>query len=453
MTADRRVLTVSELTSKLKELLELRFSAFWLQGEVSNFRRQSSGHSYFSLKDGGSQIGAVLFRGASSGQQLELRNGLEVLVYGDINVYQPRGTYQIIVRSIMERGRGRLQEAFERLKRRLADEGLFEAERKKSLPSLPAIVGFVTSPTGAALRDFASVLQRRCWNGRLIVLPARVQGSDAAAELVAALDVARRLRVIDLLVIGRGGGSMEDLWAFNEEPLVRAVAACDIPIISAVGHEIDFTLCDFAADYRAETPTAAAELISTYFVECRNRLESVRDAMGRTVSRCLENVTGRLEVVRGQLVSPRQLVENYWLKLDDVVNRLWGGMREEFFGKRQRMMEAESKLGALSPVNQVEAARLHLRQLHSRFGNLVRNVLEEPCQRIEMLQKRLYVSSIERTLERGFVLVKDTKGRPVAQRAGLRRDTVLVNCFADGEVRVTVAEHSGLNSQIGYVAA
>ena len=440
VTADRKVLTVSELTANIKELLETRFAAFWMQGEVSNLRRQSSGHCYFSLKDRDSQIGAVLFRGAAARQQLELRNGLEVLVYGEINVYPPRGAYQVIVRSVMESGKGCLQEAFERLKQQLASEGLFEAERKKPLPPLPATVGFATSSTGAALHDFISVLQRRGWNGRLIILPARVQGSEAAAELVAAIETAERMEAIELLVIGRGGGSMEDLWAFNEEPLVRAVAACRIPIISAVGHEIDFTLCDFAADWRAETPTAAAEWISSHFVECRNRLEMVQESMKGSVLNRFRQMVGCLELIQGRLqaTSPRQTIEQHWLKLDDVTNRLVSSIREQLSAKRQQMTEARSELVALSPLNRLETAQLHLTQVQNRFWHAAQSTLDMFHQRMAMLAKRLHASSIESTLKRGFVLTEDTQGRPVTQKAGIHVDDTLVNCFTDGKVHVTV---------------
>jgi exodeoxyribonuclease VII large subunit len=267
-----RVATVSEFTRRVKGLLESQIPPGWVRGEVSNLRRQSSGHVYFSLKDAGAQLSAVLFRGDAQRQSVELRDGQQVVVFGEISVYEARGNYQLIARVIVDDGVGKLQREFEALKRKLQAEGLFERERKRALPEMPRTVGFITSPTGAAVRDFIQILRRRNWRGRVVVLPAKVQGVGAAEEMVAMLGQAAAMELFDILVIGRGGGSLEDLWAFNEEVLVRAVAASPVPIISAVGHEIDVTLCDFAADVRAETPSAAAELISSRFVACNERL-------------------------------------------------------------------------------------------------------------------------------------------------------------------------------------
>ena len=249
--ADVRVESVTEFTRRVKAVLEAAVVPCWVRGEISNLRNQASGHAYFSLKDAGAQVSCVLFRGDAARSAAALRDGAQVVLFGETSVYEARGQYQLIVRLVVADGVGRLQREFEALKQRLAAEGLFAPERKREIPAMPACVGFVTSPTGAALQDFLRILTRRGWSGRLVVLPTKVQGEGAAVEMAAMLSLAGRLGIFDLLVIGRGGGSLEDLWAFNEETLVRAVAACPIPVISAVGHEIDFTLCDFAADRRA----------------------------------------------------------------------------------------------------------------------------------------------------------------------------------------------------------
>src|SRR5258708_1947845 len=275
-----RVRTVTEFTREVKELLEGGVRPGWVRGEVSNLRAQSSGHVYFSLKDAGASLSCVLFRGDAARQSVALRDGLSVLASGEVSVYEARGQYQLVVRALIDHGAGRLRQELEKLKSRLAAEGLFDPARKQPIPLLPRTVGFITSPTGAAVQDFIRILTRRGWTGRLVVLPAKVQGEDAAAELAAMLRTAEALKIFDLLVIGRGGGSIEDLWAFNEEPLVRAVADCGVPIISAVGHEIDTTLCDYAADVRAETPSGAAELISSHYVAATERL---RQAAGHLV--------------------------------------------------------------------------------------------------------------------------------------------------------------------------
>src|SRR5688572_8115907 len=228
-----RVQTVTEFTRRVKDLLKGGLPPGWIRGEVSNLRAQASGHVYFSLKDAGAQLSCVLFRGDAARQSVVLRDGLQVLAFGEVSVYEARGQYQLIVRAVVDHGAGRLQQELEKLKQRLAAEGLFDAARKQPIPLLPRTVGFITSPTGAAAQDFVRILSRRGWTGRLVILPAKVQGDGAAAELAAMVRTAGALGIFDLLVIGRGGGGIEDLWAFNEEPLVRAVADCAIPIISA----------------------------------------------------------------------------------------------------------------------------------------------------------------------------------------------------------------------------
>jgi len=345
-----RVESVSEFTRRVKTVLESQVRPGWVRGEVSNLRAQASGHVYFSLKDAGAQLAAVMFRGDAARQDVKLRDGAQVVVYGEISVYEARGNYQLIVRAIIEDGVGRLQKEFEALKRRLADEGLFAAERKKAIPALPQTVGFITSPTGAAVQDFVRILIRRGWRGRVVVLPAKVQGDGAAAEMIEMLRLAQDETAggvrFDLLVIGRGGGSLEDLWAFNEEPLVRAVAACRLPIISAVGHEIDFTLCDFAADVRAETPSAAAELISSGFVAASERAEQLAEDLRRRVGEALETAGERLDHARSRLrlLAPSAQVERGFLRLDDMANRLSAALGATVQARRQRVSEVRSLL-------------------------------------------------------------------------------------------------------------
>ena len=290
-----RPLTVTEFTRRVKAVLEGGIGPCWVKGEVSNLRAQPSGHVYFSLKDAGAQLPAVMFKTAAVRQTVALRDGLQVVAYGDVGVYEPQGRYQLVVKTLVDDGVGALQREYEALKRRLSEEGLFAPERKKPLPQMPGTVGFVTSPTGAAVQDFMRILIRRGWRGRVVVLPSKVQGEGAAAEMAAMLATAERLAIFDLIVIGRGGGSIEDLWAFNEEVLVRAVAACSVPTVSAVGHEIDFTLCDFAADRRAETPSAAAELISSEFVHALQRAGAAARGISSAAVRgtCAREGTGR----------------------------------------------------------------------------------------------------------------------------------------------------------------
>jgi exodeoxyribonuclease VII large subunit len=322
------------------------------------------------------------------------------------------------VRAVVEDGVGRLQREFEALKARLAAEGLFAKERKKPIPTMPLTVGFITSPTGAAVQDFVRIMTRRKWCGRVIVLPAKVQGEGAAVEMVAMLQLAERLGLFDLLVIGRGGGSIEDLWAFNEEPLVRAVAACGLPIISAVGHEIDFTLCDFAADLRAETPSAAAELITSHFVDCADRFLQAREAMSALLEGALQRAGADLDHARSRLrlLAPAAQIEQGYLRIDDLGNRLGSALRHSVQDRRREVAELRGLLAQRSPARRVEV------ESHNLLS----------------LWKRLQAASPKSVLNRGFVIVRDENGRPVTRRAPLSPGQKLSTEFADGTANVRV---------------
>ena len=412
-----RVATVTEFTRRVKALLESQIPPGWVRGEVSNLRRQSSGHVYFSLKDAGAQLSAVLFRGDAQRQSVELRDGQQVVVFGEISVYEARGNYQLIARVIVDDGVGKLQREFEALKRKLQAEGLFERERKRALPEMPRTVGFITSPTGAAVRDFIQILRRRNWRGRVVVLPAKVQGAGAAEELVEMLRQAAAMELFDILVIGRGGGSLEDLWAFNEEVLVRAVAASPVPIISAVGHEIDVTLCDFAADVRAETPSAAAELISSRFVACNERLGQAGEALWRRVESEFSMLQRRVEHQRARLrlLSPTAQVEQGFLRLDDLANRLGATAQRRFQEARQTLSDASHGLARHSPEIRVQ------QESHRLLG----------------LWKRLQAASPKSVLNRGFVIMRDSSGTPLQRRVELKAGAKVTAEFADGTAHLT----------------
>jgi len=413
-----RVRSVTEFTREVKTLLEGGLAPGWVRGEISNLRAQASGHVYFSLKDAGAQLACVLFRADAIRQKVELRDGIQVMAFGAVSVYEARGQYQLVVRALVEHGAGRLQQELEQLKQRLAAEGLFDADRKQPIPPLPQTLGFITSPTGAAVQDFIRILQRRGWRGRLVVLPATVQGPGAAGEMAEQLRLAQSLDIFDLLVIGRGGGSIEDLWAFNEEPLVRAVAACTIPIISAVGHEIDFTLCDFAADARAETPSGAAELISSHFVACTGRVEQAAEAMIASVDGAVERRREKLDHARSRLrlLTPVAAIEQCQLRLDDLGNRFASAMRATVERRKGALAVTASRLANVSPEKRVQQESHHLLALW----------------------KRLESASPKSVLKRGYAIVRDGKGQPVARARGLKAGEPLVNEFHDGSVKVRV---------------
>lgn len=434
--------TVSQLNRRIKLLLEGEFRGVWVRGEVSNLRRQASGHCYFSLKDGDSQISAVLFRGNAARQSVQLRDGLQVLAYGEVSVYEPRGTYQLLVRVLADDGAGRLQQEFERLKQKLAGEGLFDPERKRPLPPAPATIGFITSPTGAAVQDFLRILKRRRWCGRAIVLPARVQGAGAAGEMVDVLEVARRMKIFDLLVIGRGGGSLEDLWAFNEEPLVRAVAASPVPIISAVGHEIDFTLTDFAADVRAETPSAAAELISSSFLKCDERFTFAEQSLNALAGRYLTDCARRVEALGNhlRLLSPRHRIEQEHLRLDDLAHRLNRGLTDALTAAERRLGSVRERLREHHPAARVNLVRQEVKGLAERFRRSSSVGLEARLQHLRQLEKRLQSASPQSVMNRGFVVMRDVSGNPVPRMQRVKPGASLTASFADGDLPVRAGE-------------
>jgi exodeoxyribonuclease VII large subunit len=301
--ARRRVVTVSELTTGIRATLESGFSDLWVEGEISNCRIWNTGHAYFTLKDAGAQIRAVLFRSARRYLRFSPEDGLHVVARGRLTVYEPKGEYQLVCEHLAPHGRGALQLAFDQLKRKLHAEGLFDAARKRPLPALPRKIGLVTSLDGAALRDILTVLDRRHPSAHLVVRPVRVQGDGAAVEIARALDAIGRVPGVDVVIVGRGGGAVEDLWAFNEEPVARAIVRCAVPVISAVGHEVDVTIADFAADLRAPTPSAAAEVVVAAKDECLGRIDRLRQ---RLEAACRAGLARRRRAVH-ELVSRRGL--------------------------------------------------------------------------------------------------------------------------------------------------
>ncbi|MBN1404375.1 MAG: exodeoxyribonuclease VII large subunit [Opitutales bacterium] len=407
------ILSVSALTGLLRELVEPAFSQVWVVGEVSNFRRQDSGHCYFTLKDEGAQLPAVLFRQSARSLQTPLRDGLKVLAFGRMNIYPPSGRYQLVCQHILPAGEGALRERFENLRRKLEAEGLFAAERKKTLPALPRNVGIITSPSGAALRDFLSILSRRGWRGRVIVLPARVQGAEAAGEIVAMMKNAVRFGTLDTLVLARGGGSLEDLWPFNEEIVARAVAACPLPTISAVGHETDFTLSDFAADRRAETPSAAAELLSSLRMDALDRVVGATEDMERITELAFERARARVELAKIKLSarSPQRQIEHSWLKIDELATRLRHATNERMRGKAERLDAIRTRLETCAPQRRLEMAQ----------------------QRLEQLALRLESASPQSVIKRGFAILRRADGEIVSDGASLGKGERIELELRDGK--------------------
>ncbi len=350
----RAFLTVSELSEIVKGTLERELDAFWVVGEISNFRVPPSGHFYFTLKDDKSQIAAVMFRRQGLTLSFQPENGMEVLCLGRVSLYSVRGDLQLYVETMEPRGQGALFLAFEQLKRRLGEEGLFAAERKRPLPFLPGSIGIVTSLKGAALRDMLRMLSDRFPERRVIIRPVKVQGEGAALEIAEGITELGRSGMVEVMIVGRGGGSLEDLWAFNEEVVARAICASPVPVISAVGHEVDFTIADFVADCRAPTPTAAAEMAVP-------RREDLVEQIEGLESRLLREIQARLEAKREEwgglvrrLVDPRRRLRENQMRLDDLSLNLWRRFQDRFERLKDRLIHGAARLGGLSPLAVLE---------------------------------------------------------------------------------------------------
>ena len=352
-----RILSISEFTGQVQELLETTFPAVWVCGEISNFSRPRSGHCYFTLKDAQAQLRAVVWRSVAARNPIELADGLEVICQGRVDVYPPRGSYQLVVQQIQPKGLGALELALRKLREKLAAEGLFAKTRKRPIPRFPRQIAFVTSPTGAAIRDFLEVLGRR-WRGvRVLVVPTRVQGPGSAAEIAAAIESVNRINdPIDVLVVGRGGGSLEDLWAFNEEPVVRAIAASRVPVVSAVGHEIDVTLADLAADLRALTPSEAAERVVPSTDEVEAALRNARQRLDVALRTRARSCRQRLELIAQQRVfrRPYDRIRELERRLDDLSTRSRRSIVALHQARRARFETIAGKLNSLSPLAVLE---------------------------------------------------------------------------------------------------
>ena len=432
---DDEAASVSEYTRRIKRLLEGSIGPEWIRGEISNFRKQASGHMYFSLKDENAQLPVVMFRGNASGLDFEICDGMELLVYGELSVYEPHGRYQLIARAAIESGQGRLHREFERLKRKLLGEGLFDKDRKRPLPEFPMHVGFITSPSGAAVQDFIRILKRRGWFGKLTIFPAKVQGVDAAHSLIRSLDTAARFPGLDVLVVGRGGGSLEDLWCFNDESFARALAESPVPTISAVGHEIDFALSDFVADARAETPSAAAELISSSYLEFLDRLEGARELLVEALESRLEEARRSLGDMDARLraVAPQRSIETAKLKLDELASRFSAGTREALGQFRERVTIAKSKLLTTRPDRNAVRCRQNLTSLENRFARSADRRLTKARIRFQELALRFQSLSPDATLKRGYAILADEKGTVLRSVAKLKKADRVRATLKDGE--------------------
>jgi len=415
LAPERKIWSVSELTGRIRDLLATEFADIWVEGEISNCHAAQSGHLYFTLKDAKAQVRCICFRNQVRLLKFRPEDGLHVTVRGSVGVYEPRGEYQVYVEYIEPVGMGALQLAFEQLKKRLEAEGLFDAARKKPLPVLPRRIGLVTSPRGAAVRDVLRILLRRFPNVHLILYPVRVQGEGAAGDIVEALGYFNRGMIVDVIILARGGGSLEDLWAFNEEAVARAIAAGTIPIISGVGHETDFTIADFVADVRASTPSAAAEVVVRTRQEFDHHVAQLQQKMFQRMRYLLLEWRHRLQELAAHPGFRRleDLLRVYRQQADEFIGRLALALQGRLERARRRFTVAETRIAAFDLRARITALRLRLEQRSGDLRVRVERFLVLKRQRMERLRLQLDERSPLRVLERGYAIVYDATGNVV----------------------------------------
>ena len=413
----RDIYTVSRLNREARTVLEGGFPLLWVEGEISNLARPASGHLYFSLKDPAAQVRCAMFRNRNLHLGFEPANGQQVLVRARVSLYEARGEFQLIVEHMEEAGAGALRRAFEALKARLEKEGLFAPEHKRPLPAHPRCVGVITSPSGAAVRDILTTLRRRFPALPVIVYPVPVQGEGAAEAIAAALHRANERRECDVLILARGGGSLEDLWAFNEEVVARAIHASAIPVVTGVGHEIDFTIADFAADHRAPTPTAAAELVSPDQQAWRRRLDQLTARLDLLMARRLEHLRERLAWLAGRLREPRRRLQEAFLRLDELDLRLHRAMDQRLRHEGHRLATLRARLLRHHPEAVLAAARSRCALLAQRLAAATRDRLGDARHRLELAARGLEAVSPLATLARGYAIVSDPADGTVIRAA------------------------------------
>jgi exodeoxyribonuclease VII large subunit len=444
---ERRVWTVRGLVAAVRTHVEREYSDAWVEGEISNFRAQSSGHLYFTLKDGNAQIKVVMFSSKARLLRFRPEDGMQVVVRGRVTIYEERGDLQIAAEYIEPKGAGGLQVAFEQLKAKLEAEGLFAAERKKAIPTLPARIGIVTSPQAAALRDILNILQRRHHSANTVIYPAQVQGDLAAGEVASGVryfnDVRHDAgRSVEVIIVGRGGGSAEDLAAFNDEGLARTVAGSEIPVISAVGHETDFTICDFVADLRAPTPSAAAELVIRSRVEVENQAEAVRERLVRAMERRLLEARHALmeRAQDGAFGRMMDLIRQRQQKVDDLSFRLERAQRQTLEQVRRRLERVAAAVRHYDLRRVLAGIRGELDAATSAMGSAMRNQLLQNKVRLERMGRALETLSPLAILERGYALVFDAAGQLVKDAQQVSVGDEIRARLAQGEIRAVVKE-------------
>jgi len=440
---NRDIWSVSRLNGEIRSVLEGSFPLLWVEGEISNLATPRSGHSYFSLKDEHAQVRCALFRNRRMLLRFQPKDGDRVLVRARISLYEARGDFQLIIEHMEPAGEGALQRAFEELKARLEAEGLFDARRKQLLPAFPRCIGVVTSPTGAAIRDILQVLKRRFPGLPVIVYPTLVQGESAAGEIASTLKLADRRGDCDLLILARGGGSLEDLWAFNDEALARTIAELETPVISAVGHETDFTIADFVADRRAPTPSAAAELASPDSGQLQQQLDVLNGRLRRAMQRLLTEKRQHMEHHhhRLRLLHPLRRVHEQQQRLDELGMRMEAAMKNRLGQHRQALGELQSRLRLLSPAQRLKTLDSLLNQQREKLRTAMEHRLSRHRLRLEGLSRELHAVSPLQTLARGYSITTEAgSGKVITHADEVSPGTRIRTRLAEGEFLSVVEE-------------
>ncbi|MGB5277995.1 MAG: exodeoxyribonuclease VII large subunit [Gammaproteobacteria bacterium] len=413
MNQDRSVFSVSELNNAVATLLEQEFAWIWVEGEISNLATPASGHIYFTLKDAGAQVRCAMFRGRNRDLKFRPENGDQIVVRGKVSLYQVRGDYQLIVDRMEQAGAGALQRKFEELKHKLAAEGLFSEDSKQAIPEIPACIGVITSRTGAAIRDVLSVIARRFPSVPVKLYPVPVQGEEAAPAICHALELAQQHGACDVLLLVRGGGSLEDLWSFNEESVARALFQCSIPVVSGVGHEVDITIVDFVADHRAATPTAAAERVTPDQQAWMQTLDGYHYRLEQLINARIARLAERLSWLRTRLSQqhPLTVLQRLRQRVQDIEQRLQLTMRYELRAANDQLQHLHTQLLARSPVNSVRNYRNRIESLQQQAQFLLASSLEKRRSRLSNLSSTLHAISPLKTLSRGYSITRKLDGQ------------------------------------------
>lgn len=431
-----QVYSVEQLNTQIRSVIEGQLGVVWLQAEISNFKPHSSGHFYFSLKDSKSQISAVMFRGFNSKLKFKPHDGLEVLIKGRVTVYEPRGSYQIACETMEPVGAGALQKQFEQLKEKLKAEGLFDSARKKPIPALPHSIAVVTSPTGAAIQDILNIMQRRAKSVEVTVVPSLVQGAQAAPNLCEAFLSAVKLKP-DVIIIGRGGGSIEDMWCFNDEKLARLIAACDIPVISAVGHEIDFTICDFVADLRAPTPSAAAELVSKNTNELIQKIASFERSLKHSIIKLVNLHKQHLIFYARRLVDPKKRLQDLVQRNDELFMRLEQSMYSRISDLKKDTEILKNKL--VTPAQVIQNLRNRIQTFSLKLQNKIDQKISDQFYRLNNLKSLAHSLSPLQVVDRGYSITK-VKNKVVKSIKQIHVNDILDIRLGDGDVKAQILE-------------